>query len=245
MITDTALAFAKEKHEGQSRKVTDKPYVTHPISVAKILRENKESHKIKELIAAAILHDTLEDTDTTYQDLVKQFGALVADMVQELTTDKAASDAIGKGEYIANKMAKMSSWALVVKLADRLANVQDIDTRPADFQKKYAAQTVLAISRLRKDRYLSQTHNKIISAIEKKIKEYIPKTVKEDTAELRKKYQNHINAEEKLSDHDYGVNKAKVTRTANTLSKAINKHLGPDATIQDKINLRTRLQNGK
>jgi hypothetical protein len=76
-------------------------------------------------------------------------------------------------------------------------------------------------------------------------KEYIPKTIKEDTAELRKKYQNQINAEEKLSDHDYRVNRARVTRTANTLSKAINKHLGPNATIQDKINLRTRLQNGK
>ena len=63
--------------------------------------------------------------------------------------------------------------SLVVKLADRLANVQDIDTRPKDFQKKYAAQTTLAIKKLRKDRYLSKTHNKIISAIEKKIKEYV------------------------------------------------------------------------
>jgi len=240
----TALRVATKAHKGQFRK-SGGEYIVHPKEVARFVKQFKKSNNLSTMIQAAYLHDTLEDTDTTYQDLVKQFGALVADMVQELTTDKAASDAIGKGEYIANKMAKMSSWALVVKLADRLANVQDIDTRPADFQKKYAAQTVLAINRLRKDRYLSQTHNKIISAIEKKIKEYIPKTVKEDTAELRKKYQNHINAEEKLSDHDYGVNKAKVTRTANTLSKAINKHLGPDATIQDKINLRTRLQNGK
>mgnify|MGYP001212275704 CR=1 FL=1 len=69
--------------------------------------------------------------------------------------------------------------------------------------------------------------------------------VKEDTAELRKKYKRHVEAEAKLSDHNYGVNKARVTRTANTLSKAINKHLGPNATTQDKINLRTRLQNGK
>lgn len=240
----TALRVATKAHKGQFRK-SGGEYIVHPKEVARFVKQFKKSNNLSAMIQAAYLHDTLEDTDTTYQDLVKQFGALVADMVQELTTDKAASDAIGKGEYIANKMAKMSSWALVVKLADRLANVQDIDTRPADFQKKYAAQTVLAINRLRKDRYLSQTHNKIISAIEKKIKEYIPKTVKEDTAELHKKYQNHINAEEKLSDHDYGVNKAKVTRTANTLSKAINKHLGPDATIQDKINLRTRLQNGK
>ena len=169
-----ALRVATKAHKGQSRK-SGGEYIDHPKEVARFVKQFKKSNNLSALIQAAYLHDTVEDTDTTYDDLVKQFGALVADMVQELTTDKEASDAIGKGEYIANKMAKMSSWALVVKLADRLANVQDIDTRPPEFQKKYAGQTVLAINRLRKDRYLSQTHNKIISAIEKKIKEYVPK----------------------------------------------------------------------
>ena len=125
------------------------------------------------LISAAYLHDTLEDTDTTYDDLVKQFGGLIAGMVKDLTTDKEALEKVGKGEYIADKMAKMSSWSLVIKLADRLANVQDIDTRPAGFQKRYAKDTMTAIKRLRSDRYLSDTHNKIIAAIEDKIKEYV------------------------------------------------------------------------
>jgi len=167
-----ALRVATKAHSGQTRKSGGK-YIEHPKEVARFVKQFKKSNNLSAMIQAAYLHDTLEDTDTTYEDLVKQFGGLVADMVQQLTTDKAASDAIGKGEYIAGKMAKMSSWALVVKLADRLANVQDIDTRPADFQKKYAAQTALAIKRLRSDRYLSKTHNKIISAIEKKIKEYV------------------------------------------------------------------------
>ena len=167
-----ALRAATKAHKGQTRK-SGGEYINHPKEVARFVKQFKKSNNLSALIQAAYLHDTLEDTDTTYEDLVKQFGALVADMVKELTTDKAASDAIGKGEYIANKMAKMSSWSLVVKLADRLANVQDIDTRPEDFQKKYAAQTTLAIKKLRKDRYLSKTHNKIISAIEKKIKEYV------------------------------------------------------------------------
>ena len=166
-----ALRVATAAHSGQSRK-SGGDYINHPKEVARFVKQFKKSNNLTALIQAAYLHDTLEDTDTTYADLVKQFGALVADMVQALTTDKEASDAIGKGEYIANKMAKMSSWALVVKLADRLANVQDIDTRPADFQKRYADQTRLALARLRKDRYLSTTHNKIMSAIEKKIKEY-------------------------------------------------------------------------
>jgi len=167
-----ALRVATKAHSGQTRKSGGK-YIEHPKEVARFVQKFKKSNNLSALVQAAYLHDTIEDTDTTYDDLVKQFGALVADMVQELTTNKAASDAIGKGEYIANKMAKMSSWSLVIKLADRLANVQDIDTRPADFQKKYAAQTALAIKRLRSDRYLSKTHNKIISAIEKKIKEYV------------------------------------------------------------------------
>jgi hypothetical protein len=179
----TALRVATKAHKGQFRK-SGGEYIVHPKEVARFVKQFKKSNNLSALIQAAYLHDTLEDTDTTYEDLVKQFGALVADMVQELTTDKEASDAIGKGEYIANKMAKMSSWALVVKLADRLANVQDIDTRPEDFQKKYAAQTTLAIKKLRTDRYLSNTHNKIISAIEKKIKEYIPNTNEQDTDRL-------------------------------------------------------------
>ena len=77
------------------------------------------------------------------------------------------------GYIITNAHVVFQAETVVVKLADRLANVQDIDTRPADFQKKYAAQTTLAIKKLRSDRYLSKTHNKIITAIEKKIKEYV------------------------------------------------------------------------
>lgn len=166
-----ALRVATKAHKGQFRK-SGGEYIDHPKEVARFVKQFKKSNNLSAMVQAAYLHDTLEDTDTTYADLVKQFGALVADMVQALTTDKEASDAIGKGEYIANKMAKMSSWALVVKLADRLANVQDIDTRPEAFQKKYASDTRLALKRLRSDRYLSKTHNKIMSAIEKKIKEY-------------------------------------------------------------------------
>ena len=168
----TALRVATKAHSGQTRK-SGGQYIEHPKEVARFVKKFKKSNNLSALVQAAYLHDTIEDTDTTYADLVKQFGALVAGMVKELTTDKQASDAIGKGEYIANKMAKMSSWSLVIKLADRLANVQDIDTRPAAFQKKYAADTTLAIKRLRSYRYLSKTHNKIISAIEKKIKEYV------------------------------------------------------------------------
>lgn len=167
-----ALRVATKAHKGQFRK-SGGEYIDHPKEVARFVKKFKKSNNLDALISAAYLHDTLEDTDTTYEDLVKQFGGLVAGMVKDLTTDKEALEKVGKGEYIADKMAKMSSWSLVVKLADRLANVQDIDTRPADFQKKYAKDTTTAIKRLKSDRYLSKTHKKIISAIEAKIKEYV------------------------------------------------------------------------
>jgi len=190
----SALRFATAAHKGQKRK-SGGDYISHPKEVARIVKQYKNSHNLDALIQAAYLHDTIEDTDTTYKDLVKQFGGLVAGMVKDLTSDKDAIEAMGKGEYIANKMAKMSSWSLVIKLADRLANVGDIDDRPAEFQKKYANQTKLAIDTLKKDRYLSKTHKKIISAIEDKIKEYVTESVPEEggageegTDKLRKRY---------------------------------------------------------
>jgi len=174
----SALRVATAAHKGQKRK-SGGDYISHPKEVARIVKQYKNSHNLDALIQAAYLHDTIEDTDTTYKDLVKQFGGLVAGMVKDLTSDKDAIEAMGKGEYMANKMAKMSSWSLVIKLADRLANVGDIDDRPAEFQKKYANQTKLAIDTLKRDRYLSKTHKKIISAIEDKIKEYVTESVDE------------------------------------------------------------------
>ena len=179
----SALRVATSAHKGQKRKSGD-DYISHPKEVARIVKQYKKSHNLNALIQAAYLHDTIEDTDTTYKDLVKQFGGLVAGMVKDLTSDKEAIEAMGKGEYIADKMVKMSSWSLVIKLADRLANVGDIDDRPANFQKKYANQTKMALDRLKKDRYLSKTHKKIIAAIEDKIKEYVTEDVDPTDKEL-------------------------------------------------------------
>jgi len=167
-----ALRWATKAHSGQKRR-SGEPYINHPKEVARFVKQFKKSHNLDALISAAYLHDTIEDTDTTHQDLVRQFGGLIADMVKELTSDKKAIEAMGKGEYIAQKMTKMSSWALVVKLADRLANVQDIDSQSPEFQKKYANQTKVALDRLRKDRVLTKAHGDLIDAIEKKIKEYV------------------------------------------------------------------------
>jgi len=174
MITKTALNFAKEKHEGQSRKIKNQPYINHPISVAKILRENKTSHKINELIAAAFLHDTLEDTNTTEHELEQLFGKLITSLVVELTTNEKEKEKLGKGKYLADKMSnesKMSNWALVIKLADRLDNVSDLKNTNEEFRKRYTKETHYILEVLEKNRNLSSTHKKLIKKIEEKLNE--------------------------------------------------------------------------
>ena len=166
-----ALAYATKVHTGQTR--SDKtPYIAHPTRVAQTIQQYKKSHNLDALISAAYLHDTIEDTNTTFDDLKKMFGGLVAELVKELTSDKAEIDKVGKTEYLASKMTKMSSYALAIKLADRLDNVSDLRTakNPA-WRDKYRKETEAILERIEKDRVLTGTHKKIIELIRNKLKE--------------------------------------------------------------------------
>lgn len=167
----SALHYAVKAHEGQFRS-DGSPYAKHPERVADFVRKFKKSKNLDALISAAFLHDTIEDTDTTHEDLEKMFGGLVASLVKELTSDKDKIKEVGKTDYLAQKMAKMSSWALVIKLADRLDNVQDIATaKTLEWRRKYRSETEAVLDRLTKDRELSGTHKKIIAAIRAKLQE--------------------------------------------------------------------------
>jgi len=166
-----AMRYATKAHSGQTRS-DGKPYVTHPKSVARFLRKYKTSKNLDKLVQAALLHDTIEDTDTTHEDLEKMFGGLVASLVGELTSDKQQIDKIGKKEYLSQKMANMSSYALAIKLADRLDNVQDIATaKTPEWRAKYKRETLGILQRLQSERKLSGTHSKIIKAIKAKLSE--------------------------------------------------------------------------
>jgi len=166
-----ALAYAAIKHKGQTRSGGD-PYITHPARVAQYIKQYKQSHQLDALISAAYLHDTIEDTDTTHEDLKKMFGGLVASLVKELTSDTEEISRVGKAEYLSRKMAGMSSWALVIKLADRLDNVQDIATaKTPEWRRKYKQETETVLSRLERDRILTGTHKKLITLIRNKMKE--------------------------------------------------------------------------
>lgn len=128
MVLD-ALVFAIQKHDGQFRKGGQIPYITHPIAVSYIVAQYKGSSRLAELVTAAILHDVLEDTQTTLQELAERFTYLVASIVYELTSDPVEIARMGKFEYLKNKMLHMSSYAFTIKLADRLHNVSDKPTK--------------------------------------------------------------------------------------------------------------------
>ena len=166
-----ALRYATKAHSGQTRS-SGEPYITHPKSVARFLRKDKTSKNLDKLVQAALLHDTIEDTDTTHEDLEKMFGGLVASLVSQLTSDKKQIEKIGKKEYLSRKMATMSSYALAIKLADRLDNVQDIATaKTPEWREKYKRETIGILHRLESERKLSATHTKIIKAIKDKLSE--------------------------------------------------------------------------
>jgi len=168
---EEALQYATQAHAGQTRSGGD-PYITHPMRVADHIRQYKQSHNLDALISAAYLHDTIEDTDTTQEALHDLFGGLVASLVKELTSDPEQIKKMGKAAYLSHKMAAMSSYALVIKLADRLDNVKDITTaRTPEWRAKYAAETNQILDYIEKTRALSGTHNKLISLIRAKLAE--------------------------------------------------------------------------
>ena len=166
-----ALKFATKAHAGQTRS-DGSDYIRHPERVAAIVKQFKQSHNLDALMSAAYTHDTIEDTNTTKEDLEKLFGALVASLVQELTSDKEEIAKVGKTEYLSQKMKKMTSYALVIKLADRLDNVSDLKTaKNAAWREKYKKETLAVLNYIEKERVLSKTHMKIITAIRHKLSE--------------------------------------------------------------------------
>jgi (p)ppGpp synthase/HD superfamily hydrolase len=163
--------YSKRAHAGQKRS-DGRDYFEHPKEVARFLQKYKTSRDMDTLISAALAHDTIEDTETTHEDLEKMFGGLVASLVGELTTDKRQAKEIGKTEYLSKKMTDMSSWALAIKLADRLSNVQDIATaKTPEWRQKYRRETEKILSTIERDRDLTSSHKRLIQAIRDKLKE--------------------------------------------------------------------------
>ena len=119
------LNFAAEKHQQQRRKGKKQlPYINHPIKVALLLWDVGGVHEIEVLIAA-LLHDTLEDTDATPSEIHALCGEAVLTLIQEVTDDKSLPKHIRKQLQIEHA-AKVSHNAKMIKLADKACNVYDL-----------------------------------------------------------------------------------------------------------------------
>lgn len=131
-----ALLFASEKHRKHKRKDLDQtPYINHPIKVAGLLL-NTGGVEDPVLIKAALLHDTIEDTDATEEELRRKFGNEVTDIVLEVTDDKSLAKEERKFLQIENAPKKSKS-AKILKLADKIANLEDIlNSPPKDWDNK-------------------------------------------------------------------------------------------------------------
>jgi len=124
-----ALEFAAYKHRDQRRKdAKGSPYINHPIQLASILwHEGGVTDPV--VIAAALLHDTIEDTETTWQELRGAFGDEVADIVLEVTDVPWLKKQVRKRLQV-SKARGASRGAQLVKLADKIANLRDVATNP-------------------------------------------------------------------------------------------------------------------
>jgi guanosine-3',5'-bis(diphosphate) 3'-pyrophosphohydrolase len=124
-----ALEFAAHKHRDQRRKDAGaSPYINHPIALADLL-VNEGGVGDVEVLCAALLHDTLEDTDTRHEELVDAFGSRVARIVAEVTDDKSLKPEERKRLQVEHA-PKLSAEAKLVKLADKTCNLRDIVVRP-------------------------------------------------------------------------------------------------------------------
>jgi GTP diphosphokinase / guanosine-3',5'-bis(diphosphate) 3'-diphosphatase len=124
-----ALEFAAQKHRDQRRKDKDaSPYINHPIQLANVLW-HEGGVADPTVIAAALLHDTVEDTETSWQELRGEFGDQIADIVLEVTDVQWLKKIVRKRLQVA-KAKHASKRARLVKLADKICNLRDIAARP-------------------------------------------------------------------------------------------------------------------
>ncbi len=142
-LIEKAYRFAEKKHEGQFRKSGD-PYISHCIGVAMIIAQLQAG---PQTICAGFLHDTIEDTDTTKDEIQQNFGKEVADMVEALTKVTRLSD-YKNVEFTSENHRKIfvamanDIRVIIVKLADRLHNMRTLQFQPKEKQARISRETL-------------------------------------------------------------------------------------------------------
>lgn len=148
-----ALEFAARKHRDQRRKDRDaSPYINHPINLVNLLW-NTAGVTDPAVVMAALLHDTVEDTATTFAELRQEFGEAVEQLVREVTDDKSLPKQERKQRQVEHA-AHLSQQAKLVKLADKISNLRDIiGSPPADWssdrKREYFAWAKQVVDQLR------------------------------------------------------------------------------------------------
>lgn len=124
-----ALNFAAQKHRDQRRKdIEASPYINHPIALVHVLwHEGQVTDPI--VLVAALLHDTVEDTDTSFEELEQEFGQEIQQVVAEVTDDKSLPKQMRKQLQVEHA-SQISNSAKLVKLADKICNLRDLTNSP-------------------------------------------------------------------------------------------------------------------
>ena len=137
-LINKAIYWAKKYHGDQKRK-SGEPYYSHPLEVAYMVSD----YKLKtDVIVASILHDIVEDTEVTVGMIIDNFGQRIAQMVDKLTRDRPDGSKLSVQEVINNAYYKKDNEVLLIKLFDRLHNVQTIGSMSTEKTKKITDETL-------------------------------------------------------------------------------------------------------
>lgn len=166
-IVVKAYTFAEEAHGEAVRKFSGLPYFTHVKFVARTL---DDLHCEPDIIAAGFLHDLIEDTSVTYDQILNEFGKRIADLVKGVSNNEEdMKTAGGKRLYLAKKISEMDDDCLTIKLADRYHNVLFLehDSTPKEFIEKYYKETKFILFALEQTgRILTEVQSALIKRIE-------------------------------------------------------------------------------
>lgn len=143
-----AITFATEAHAGQTRRYSGEPYINHPIAVAEIVRSVRHT---EEMVIAAILHDTVEDTPVTLLDIKNAFGPVVACAVAWLTDISTPfhGSRVTRKELDRMHLSLAPPAAQTIKIADLIDNTASIKEHDPNFWKVYRAEKLKLLEVLR------------------------------------------------------------------------------------------------
>jgi (p)ppGpp synthase/HD superfamily hydrolase len=124
-LTRVAVEYARERHSGQLRRADRAAFVVHPLEVASLL---ERSHYPDHVVAAAVLHDVLEDTDAERGDLERRFGPEVAELVAILSDDPSIPGEEARKDEVRERVRRAGGYASAIYAADKVSKVRELRT---------------------------------------------------------------------------------------------------------------------